>query len=97
MAAKRFWNLPEIWARQKASLRKERKRERKSWKRRNRFNFVLGATEIIIILIAAGVIVFGGKKGVGEIARSLGKFSSEFKKGRREVEEEINKIKKEIR
>lgn len=58
---------------------------------------MLGATEIIIILIAAGVIVFGGKKGAGEIARSLGKFSGEFKKGRREVEKEIKNIKKEIK
>ncbi|MBA7620385.1 hypothetical protein ES703_27734 [subsurface metagenome] len=58
---------------------------------------MLGATEVIIILIVAGVIVFGGKKGVGEIARSLGKFSGEFKKGRKEVEKEIDKIKKEIK
>ena len=58
---------------------------------------MLGTTEIIIILIAAGVIVFGGKKGVGEIARTLGKFSGEFKKGTREVEKEIKNIKKELR
>jgi len=58
---------------------------------------MLGATEIIIILIAAGVIVFGGKKGVGEIARTLGKFTGEFKKGKKGVEKEINKIKKELK
>ena len=58
---------------------------------------MLGATEIIIILITAGVIVFGGKKGVGKIARSLGKFSGELKKGKREVEKEIKNIKKELK
>jgi len=57
---------------------------------------MLGATEIIIILVVAGLILFGKKNRIGDIARALGKFSSEFKKGKREAEEEIEEIKKEI-
>jgi len=56
---------------------------------------VLGTTEIII-LVVIGLILFGNKNRIGEIARALGKFSAEFKKGRREVEREIEEIKKEI-
>lgn len=58
---------------------------------------MLGASEIIIILIVGGVILFGGKKRIGEIARSLGKFSGEFKKGKREMEKEIKNIKEELK
>ena len=58
---------------------------------------MLGATEIIIILIVAGLILFGSPKKAGEIARSLGKFSSEFKKGKKEIEKEIEGIKKETK
>jgi len=58
---------------------------------------MLGTTEIIIILIIAGLILFGSKKKAGEIARSFGKFSNEFKKGKREVEKEIEEVKKELK
>jgi len=58
---------------------------------------MLGTTEIIIILIVAGLIFFGGGKKIGEIARTLGKFSAEFKKGKGEVEKELEGIKKEIK
>jgi len=57
--------------------------------------FGLGAPEIIIILIVLVVFLFGGKKIVG-FARSLGKFSGEFKKGKMEVDKEVDKVKKEI-
>ncbi|MFH1037001.1 MAG: twin-arginine translocase TatA/TatE family subunit, partial [Patescibacteria group bacterium] len=52
---------------------------------------MIGVPEIIIILIVAGVLLFGGKK-VTEFARSLGKFSSEFKKGKMEAEKELKDI-----
>lgn len=55
---------------------------------------MLGATEIIIILVVAGLILFGSKNRIGEIARTLGKFSSEFKKGKKKAEKEIEEIKK---
>lgn len=55
---------------------------------------MLGTTEIIILVIV-GLILFGNKNRIGEIARALGKFSSEFKKGKGEVEKEIEGIKKQ--
>jgi len=58
---------------------------------------MLGATEIIIILIIAVLVLFGDKKKVSETARFLGRFSSEFKKGKKEVEKGIEGIKKEIK
>ena len=52
--------------------------------------FGLGVTEIIIIILAAGILLFGGKKIV-EFARNLGRVSGEFKKGKRDIEAEIKK------
>ena len=57
--------------------------------------FGLGLTEIIIIVIALGVLFFGGKK-ITEWARGLGRFTGEFKKGRKEVEKEIKEAEKEV-
>jgi TatA/E family protein of Tat protein translocase len=56
---------------------------------------MLGATEIIIILIVGGIILFGGNK-IGSIARAFGKFTTEYKKGKMEAEEELKELKKEI-
>ncbi len=56
---------------------------------------MLGATEIIIILVVGGIILFGGSK-IGSIARSFGKFTTEYKKGKMEAEEELKELKKEI-
>lgn len=58
---------------------------------------MFGASEVLIILIVAGLILFGKKNRIGEIARTLGKFSAEFKKGTKETEKEIEEIKKEIK
>ena len=57
--------------------------------------FGLGITEITIIVIALAVFFFGGKK-VAEWARDLGRFTGEFKKGRREIEKELKEAKKEV-
>lgn len=50
--------------------------------------FGLGLPEIIVILLALGVLLFGGKK-ITELARSLGRASGEFKKGKKDIEQEL--------
>ena len=52
--------------------------------------------EIVIILIVVAVFFFGGPK-IAEFARSLGRFTGEFKKGKLEIEEEIKKTKKDVK
>jgi sec-independent protein translocase protein TatA len=48
----------------------------------------LGLSEIVIIVIAIAILLFGGKK-VTELSRSMGRASGEFKKAKREVEREL--------
>lgn len=48
----------------------------------------LGLPEIIVIIVAAGVLLFGGKKIV-ELSRGMGRASGEFKKAKQEVEREL--------
>ena len=55
--------------------------------------FNLGFVEVIIILVAVSILFFGGKK-ISEFGRGLGRFSGEFKKGKQEVEKEINELSK---
>ena len=55
---------------------------------------MLGIGEIIIILVVVVMVFFGGKKVV-ELARGMGRFTGEFKKGKMEVEKELEKIKEE--
>ena len=50
--------------------------------------FGLGIPEIAIILLAIGILLFGSKKII-EVARSMGRFTGEFKKGKKEIETEI--------
>jgi sec-independent protein translocase protein TatA len=50
--------------------------------------FGLGIPEIIIILLAIGIFLFGSKKII-ELARSMGRFTGEFKKGKQDIEAEI--------
>jgi sec-independent protein translocase protein TatA len=54
---------------------------------------VLNSAEVIIIVIIAAVIIFGARK-IPEIARSLGKASTEYEKSRIEAKNEIEAIKK---
>ena len=58
--------------------------------------FGLGLPEIVIILIALVILFFGGKK-VAELARGLGRFTGEFKKGKTEIEKEIKEAEREIK
>ena len=48
----------------------------------------LGSTEIISIALVI-LLLFGGKK-IPELMRGLGKGVSQFKKGMKDIEEEIN-------
>jgi len=50
--------------------------------------FGLGIPEIILIVLGIGVLFFGGKK-ITELARSMGRMSGEFKKGKADIEREI--------
>lgn len=58
--------------------------------------FGLGFPEIVIILVVVLVFFFGGEK-VSEIARGLGRFTGEFKKGKEEMEKEIKKTEKGLK
>jgi sec-independent protein translocase protein TatA len=53
----------------------------------------LGATEIILIVLVI-LLLFGAKK-IPELARGIGKGMSEFKKGLKEVENDIKNADKE--
>ena len=51
--------------------------------------WTLGAPEIAVLVILA-VLLFGAKK-IPELARSLGRASQEFKKGKEDILAEVNK------
>lgn len=55
----------------------------------NVFLFSLGAPEIILIALVV-LLVFGGKK-IPELMRGLGKGVTSFKKGLKDVDDEIKK------
>ncbi len=55
--------------------------------------FGLGITEIVIILVVLVVVFFGAKK-LGGLAKSAGRVGGEFKKGKIEVEKEIEEMQK---
>ncbi len=62
----------------------------------NTFNmlaFTPGPTELIIVLVLI-LILFGPKK-LPDLSRAIGKSIGEFKRGRREVDEELKSLKEE--
>lgn len=56
---------------------------------------VFGAQEIVLIFIIV-IILFGAAK-IPELARSLGKATGEFKKGKQEIEQELTDLGKSIK
>jgi len=58
--------------------------------------FGLGFSEIAIILIVLVIFLFGGQK-ISELARGLGRFTGEFRKGKADMEREIKKVEKELK
>jgi sec-independent protein translocase protein TatA len=55
----------------------------------------IGAPEIILIVIVV-ILLFGANK-IPELARSLGKATGEFKKGKHEIEAELSDIGKPVK
>lgn len=51
---------------------------------------MIGSPSDWIILIVVALLVLGGAKKIPEIAKATGRAMGEFKKGRMEVEREIN-------
>jgi len=51
-----------------------------------------GINEILIILVLAGIFIFGAKK-IPELAKTMGKAKGEFEKGKIEAERELNDFK----
>ncbi|MCX6751587.1 MAG: twin-arginine translocase TatA/TatE family subunit [Candidatus Nomurabacteria bacterium] len=54
--------------------------------------FDIGLPEVVIILVVVAIFFFGGKR-ISEFARSLGRFTGEFKKGKAEMEQELGTLK----
>jgi sec-independent protein translocase protein TatA len=53
---------------------------------------MFGSTEIIVIVVAAGLLLFGAKK-IPELAKTFGKAKGEYKKGEIEADKELKDIK----
>lgn len=56
--------------------------------------FGLGLPEIIVIVLVAAVLFWGGGK-ISDFARGLGRATGEFKKGKQEIENELKELQKE--
>ena len=57
---------------------------------------IVNSVEVIIIVVIIAILFFGIKK-VPDLARSLGKASTEYEKSRIEAKKEIQQIKNRIR
>ena len=55
---------------------------------------MFGTTEIIVIVVAAGLLLFCAKK-IPELAKTFGKAKGEYKKGEIEADEELKKFKEQ--
>ncbi len=53
---------------------------------------MMGSTEIIILVVVIGVLIFGAKK-IPELAKTFGKAKGEFEKGKIEADKELKDFK----
>ncbi len=56
---------------------------------------MIGSTEIIILVVVIGVLIFGAKK-IPQLAKTFGKSKGEFEKGKIEADKELKDIKEEV-
>ena len=56
---------------------------------------MLGTTEIIVLVVVIGVLIFGAKK-IPELAKTFGKAKGEFEKGKIEADKELKDFKGEV-
>jgi len=56
---------------------------------------MLGSTEIIVLVVVIGVLIFGAKK-IPQLAKTFGKAKGEFEKGKIEADKELKDFKSEI-
>ena len=56
------------------------------------FNFIPGGSEWIIVIVIAGVLLFGAKK-IPELATTFGKAKGEYKKGEIEADQDLKEFK----
>jgi len=56
---------------------------------------MLGSTEIIVLVVVIGVLIFGAKK-IPELAKTFGKAKGEFEKGKIEADKDLKSFKEEI-
>ncbi len=57
--------------------------------------FGLGIPEILLIALAFGILFFGGSR-ITDFAKSLGRVSGEFKKGKKDIENELRAGEEEV-
>ncbi len=56
---------------------------------------MLGTTEIIVLVVVIGVLIFGAKK-IPQLAKTFGKAKGEFEKGKIEADKELKDFKDEV-
>ena len=56
---------------------------------------MLGSTEIIVLVVVIGVLIFGAKK-IPELAKTFGKAKGEFEKGKIQGDKELKAFKQEV-
>ena len=57
---------------------------------------MIGSTEIIILVVVIGVLIFGAKK-IPQLAKTFGKAKGEFEKGKIQGEKELKDFKDEVK